>query len=87
MYSLLLMVGWLWSAIWLELYLSVGEELSVAVPSLLLTVSLATLLLALLACCCLTRQPRPAVYITVRTVTPVVKALTYMTVTDTVGEQ
>jgi hypothetical protein len=74
-YSLLLMVGWLWSAIWLELYLSVGEELSVAVPSLLLTVSLATLLLALLACCCLTRQPRPAVYITVRTVTPGAKAL------------
>ena len=65
MYSLLLMVGWLWSAIWLELYLSVGEELSVAVPSLLLTVSLATLLLTLLACCCLTRQPRPAIYITV----------------------
>jgi hypothetical protein len=74
-YSLLLMVGWLWSAIWLELYLSVGEELSVAVPSLLLTVSLATLLLALLACCCLTRQPRPAVYITVRTGTPVAKVL------------
>jgi hypothetical protein len=65
-YSLLLMVGWLWSAIWLELYLSVGEELSVAVPSLLLTVSLATLLLTLLACCCLTRQPRPALYITVK---------------------
>ncbi|XP_023337720.1 tetraspanin-6-like [Eurytemora carolleeae] len=58
-YSLLLVGTWVWSAIWLELYMSLGEEVSVLVPSLLLSLSLSTLLLSSVLCCCLPRQTKP----------------------------
>jgi len=64
-FSLLLLSASVTVFLWLDHYLAVGPDLASALPVFLLSLSLSSLLLSALACCCLLRPqaPRPLLYV------------------------